>query len=103
MAALGPSVFVKDLNRNNKWEELPDKIINMTVKKMDCACEDGIPGSDFRVEGRFWFSNFLSETESIAFKIDPAANHKASPSCLQRMNAPKRVVTIHLLCKQQHH
>lgn len=86
----------------NCYKILPDKITKKTAKNMDCACEDGIPGSDFRVEGRSWFSIRLSKTESNAFKIDPEVNHKASASCLQRMKLPKRAVTIHLLCQYQH-
>ena len=67
---------------------------------MDCACEDGIPGSDFNVEtGRSWLSIRLSLSESITFTTDPIAAHIASTSCLQRMTPPKRAATSHLLCK----
>lgn len=100
----GQFVFVIDhLNGNKRWEKLLDKILNMTAKKMDWECEDGIPGSDFTVEGLFWFSSCLSKTESTAFKTDPPANHKASASCLQITKTAKRALTIHLLCKQQQH
>lgn len=67
---------------------------------MDCECEDGIPGSDLNVEtGRSWFSIRLRTIESIEFRTDPIAAHKASASCLQRMTPPKRAATSHLLCE----
>lgn len=72
------------------------------MKKIDCAWDDGIPGSDLKVEtGRSWFSILLSTIESIQFRRDPIEAHKTSESCLQRMIPPKRATTSHLLCKQQ--
>lgn len=65
---------------------------------MDCACEDGIPGSDLNVEtGRCWFKICLSTMESAEFTTDPIVAHTASESCLKRMTPPKRAATSHLL------
>lgn len=80
-------------------EKLLDRIANVTVKKMDCACEEGIPGSDFNPDtGRSWFIIFLRTTESTELTIDPIAAHIASVSCLQRIKAANKAETSHLLC-----
>ena len=84
---------------SSKEGTLPDRIANTTVKKMDCPCEDGIPGSDLNVEsGLSWLNIRLRITERIEFTIDPKTAHMASASCLQRMTAPNRAATSHLLC-----
>lgn len=72
--------------------KLPERIANMTMKKMDCEWEDGIPGPDLSVEtGRAWFSIRLSIIERPEFTTEPIAAHKASASCLQSMIAHKTI------------
>lgn len=79
-----------------------DTTANMTVKKMDCACDDGIPGSDLKLEtGRSWFRTRFSTVESPALRTEPMAAQNASASCLQITTAPKRAATSHLLYNQQ--
>lgn len=66
---------------------------------MDCACEDGIPGSDLKVEiGLSCFSTFFNVIESIALSTEPMRAHNDSASCLHRTIAPNRTATSHLLC-----
>lgn len=68
---------------------------------MDCACEDGIPGSDLEVEkGRSWLRILLRIIERPAFTIEPITAHKASASCLQRMTTLNMPARSHLLCDQ---
>lgn len=66
---------------------------------MDCACEDGIPGSEFADgKGLSWLNIRLRVTERRAFNTDPIAIHIDSASCLQRITAPNKKDTNHLLC-----
>lgn len=69
---------------------------------MDCACEEGIPGSALKVEvGLSWFSINFSATESVVLSATPTATHVVSASCLQRMRAIKNTDTTHLLCTKE--
>lgn len=72
------------------------------MKKMDCAWEDGIPGSDFKVgTGLSWFRICLRTIASAELITDPMAAHKASESCLQIMITLNNPDNSHLLCHQQ--
>lgn len=77
---------------------IPDKMANTTAKEIDCACEDGIPGSDLRLAtGRSWFSVFFSIMDSTLLITEPPAAQSASASCLQRTMTPRTAATSHLL------
>jgi len=65
---------------------------------MDCAWDDGIPGSDREAgAGLSWFSIFLRTIESIEFPTAPSKNHIISASCFQIAAKAKEPATSHLL------
>ena len=66
---------------------------------MDRACEDGMPGSDLKLEtGRSWFNNLFNIIPIAIFITEPQAAHSAAASCLTRRNMPKSTAVSHLLC-----
>lgn len=65
---------------------------------MNCACEDGIPGSAFKVEiGLAWFNIIFRAIASIPLSETPITAHNVPGSCLQ-MRVIKSTATSHLLC-----
>jgi len=65
---------------------------------MDCAWDDGIPGSDRRAgAGLSWFSIFLRTIESRELPTAPSKNHIISASCFQIAAKAKEPDTSHLL------
>lgn len=86
---------------NAQWgkRKLLDRMETVIMKKMDCAWEEGIPGSNFNAEvGRSWFIIRLRAIDSTALIIDPMAIHTASASCLKRITPAKSPDITHLLC-----
>uniref|UniRef100_A0A0A9GQJ3 Uncharacterized protein n=1 Tax=Arundo donax TaxID=35708 RepID=A0A0A9GQJ3_ARUDO len=66
---------------------------------MDCAWDDGIPGSDRKdATGLSWLSIFLRICESTLLATAPSKAHIISGSCFQRAATANEPATSHLLC-----
>jgi hypothetical protein len=65
---------------------------------MDCAWDDGIPGSDRKAgAGLSWFSIFLRTNESRELPTAPSKTHIISASCFHIAAKAKEPDTSHLL------
>ena len=77
---------------------LHERIRTVAAKKMDCAWDDGIPGSDRKAdEGLSWFSILFRITESRELATAPNEIQIISASCFQRAAKVKQPATSHLL------